>query len=263
VNLSTDFAPTLYGATINDSYILIALRSFCNSFSITFRRLKYGGGPALIGGIGVGAAPRREPFGQIVQNAANAAFVQPGPRRDLIQEQPLSFEVEDFAMGRRAQGQHLLPKLRRARRLARSRLSSRNRAVPGGAGQRLFVFKREPMMSHLIQEAVARDLDQKGAEVGGVGEMPGTRTKSAYHIGPHGLDDVDRIELRAQLRRHLPANDHAQEWFITQEDLLGRGLISTLQFFQERFKGWRHGNWLTAPKEIPSVRVDWPLVTET
>src|SRR5262249_58682294 len=76
-------------------------------------------------------------------------------------------------------------------------------------------------------------LDEEGAEVGGAREATAGLAEALEHVDPDRLDDVEGVELGAQLGRQVAANDHAEVRLVGAEHLLTGGVVAGTQLLQE------------------------------
>src|SRR4051794_20920528 len=103
-----------------------------------------------------GRLPARggQPPRQVVEDAADAALVQTGPGRDLREQEALTLELEQLAMGRRAEVHQELPELVGLHDLARSRLI--RRVEPGWliGRKRPLALHRAAVLTAVVDEMI-------------------------------------------------------------------------------------------------------------
>src|SRR5512135_2107676 len=166
-----------------------------------------------------------QPPRQDVEDAADAALMQPGPGRDLREREALPLELEQLAMGRGAKVHQHLPQLVGLRDLAGSRLIRRESPRLLIPGKRPLVLDRAAVQPAGIDEVVVRHLGQERPQVVPVGGPPPLLAEAFQEIGPDRLHDVHRVELGAKPRRQPSPHHHAEDRFEGREDLLrGVGL---------------------------------------
>ena len=177
------------------------------------------------------ARPRRRPVRQVVQDAADAALVQAGPRGDLGQGKPLRFSgaARGGPAGRgRASGP-------RARSAARPRWAGAGCSRTDAAGespQRLLARQRVAVLAATVEEPVPRQPGEEGLEVGAVLKRQPDR-QPLQDVGPDRLHDVHRVELGPQRRPELAADQHPEVRLVGPEDLLGGGHVAAVQPLEE------------------------------
>ena len=110
---------------------------------------------------------------EIIQNAANATFVQAGSSGDLGPIQALASKPEQFMVSRRTQGEEPFPQLVRRGYLTGTRISGRRGlAAIRILWKRSFSIERRLVVTKIIDETVSSSLDEKGTQMGRVGEVP-------------------------------------------------------------------------------------------
>src|SRR6266542_325513 len=106
----------------------------------------------------------------------------------------------------RTKEEHLLPQLLRLGDLTWPRLGRGNHLIRIGRNEELFAVERRLVLADTVDEAVAGGLEEKGAEVVGIGEAQARVAEPAQNVAPDRLDDIDGVELGPQPRRQLAAN---------------------------------------------------------
>src|SRR2546423_9141174 len=136
------------------------------------------------GRVGERLPVERELPGELPQDPAYAAFVQPGAARDLHEGETLALQFQNIVVRRGAEREHLLPKFVRRGRFAGTRLACRRQLFRVDDSKRSLTLHGGVMLAHAINEAMAGDLDEKGTQVGGVGKTPARIAKALQHVSP-------------------------------------------------------------------------------
>jgi hypothetical protein len=100
----------------------------------------------------------------------------------------------------------------------------------------LFEAQRRLLLARAVDQPVARHLDEKGAELLRVRELPAAGLETGQQVGPHRLHDVQRVEADPQRRRQLPPHHHPQVRLVRHENALGRPGVAGGQLLEERFE---------------------------
>src|SRR5262245_56692779 len=93
------------------------------------------------------------------------------------------------------------------------------------------------MLAETVDETVVSQTNEEGTQMGDVGEAPASLAKSSKHVGPDRLDDVNGVEVGAQIGRKLAAHSHSQVRFVTLKYQAGRLVVPAAQFLEELLEG--------------------------
>ncbi len=88
------------------------------------------------------------------------------------------------------------------------------------------------MLAGAIDEAILRHADEKRPQLSGIGEAPAPLSKAIQNVHPDRLDDVNGVELGAQIPRELAAHHHAQIRLVGKKGPFDGRLIAAVQLLQ-------------------------------